>query len=107
MWPYVVSGLTFVLSIAAAIARPDIPRLIRRSGLFRVIVYVASFLAFIILYPLIGFILSGMLLCLSLLRLAAKERWLTTILISTIVPVVVYLIFGLFLELPIAPWPYV
>lgn len=105
MWPLIISGLTFLLSVVAATLRPDIPALIRRSGLFRIAIYLAGFLAIVILYQPLGFILSSAIFCLASLKLAANEKWFTSITLTIIAPIVVYVIFGIFLELPIVAWP--
>lgn len=105
MWPLIISGLTFLLSLIAACARPDIPALVRRSGLVRVAVYIAGFLAVVVLYQPLGFILSGAIFCFALLKVAAGEKWILSISLSVIAPVLVYVVFGVFLELPIVAWP--
>lgn len=105
MWPTCIGIITVVLSICAAIVARDTPALFRPKGLLRVILYMLAMGLFVLLYPTLGFIISSMLMSFMMLYLAGRIKWYTSVIISLLVAVSVFVLFGMLLELPITPWP--
>lgn len=105
MWPTSIGILTVGLSVAAAFVSRDTPSLFRPKGLLRVLLYVVAMGVFVLLYPTVGFLLSAWLMCFVMLFLAARVKWYISMAVAIVASIVVYILFGSFLELPVSPWP--
>lgn len=93
LWPLLVAGTAAVLAPIIFVVghRFTVPE---RQGLFRVGVIVLGLWVFVITYQWIGFIAAGFVMLMLVTRMAARERWLSSVLISALAPAAAYLVFA-------------
>jgi putative tricarboxylic transport membrane protein len=93
LWPLLVAGTTAALTPVIFVIgqRFSIPE---RSGLKRVVVILAALWLFVVAYPWIGFVGAGALMVFLVTRVAAREGWVTSLLVSVLAPAVAYVLFG-------------
>ncbi|WP_120004054.1 tripartite tricarboxylate transporter TctB family protein [Nesterenkonia muleiensis] len=101
LWPVLASSAGVVLSLLVLIHHTlsGKEKVIPSNELFsdvswrKVLVFSASVTAFLILYSLIGFLLSATLLIFVLLKYAFEARWALSIIMSIVAPLLLYVIF--------------
>lgn len=93
LWPLLVAGTAAALAPVIFVVgqRFSVPE---RSGLRRVVVIVAALCLFVVGYSWIGFVGAGALMVFLVTRVAAREGWVASLLISVLAPAVAYVLFG-------------
>lgn len=104
MWPFIASVL-ILLCIPATYRRKEAFEVFNGPRVLHVMWMVVGLLAFCLLYPLVGFILAGIVALIIIARLSAEESWRNTLLIAVITSVVCWLIFGYLFQVPLSPVP--
>jgi putative tricarboxylic transport membrane protein len=102
LWPFVVSVVIVVLSVALLVGGRALTdsEAFSRSSLLPV-VGVATFIGLGLLLPVIGFEIPAALLCVIWLRFLGGESWRSTILISVATVAVFYFLFLYGLRIPL------
>lgn len=93
LWILIVSAL-IVLSIPAAYFVKEQFEVFNRVGVFRATVMIGGLFLFVILYPLVGFLLAGAICLFIIARWSAGEGLRNSLLIAGLTPTVLYLLFG-------------
>jgi hypothetical protein len=102
LWPFVVSVLIAILSAVLLVAGRGLTdsEAFTRSSVLPV-AGVATFVAFGVLMPLIGFELPALALCVIWLKLLGGESWRNTVVISVVTVAVFYFLFLYGLRIPL------
>ncbi|MGV9801052.1 tripartite tricarboxylate transporter TctB family protein [Mycobacterium sp. NPDC003449] len=102
LWPFVVSVVIAALSVLLLVVGrglTDSEKFTRSSIL--AVAGAATFAAFGLLLPLVGFEIPAVLLCVIWLRFLGGESWRSTIVISLVTTAVFYLLFLYGLRIPL------
>ncbi|WP_029088398.1 tripartite tricarboxylate transporter TctB family protein [Brevibacterium album] len=67
----------------------------------RVAIFVLAVIAFLVLYPFVGFLPAGVPLALILLRFASGVSWLSSAILAVTVPAALYVLFSGYLRVPL------
>ncbi|MHC9292633.1 tripartite tricarboxylate transporter TctB family protein [Mycobacterium sp. LTG2003] len=102
LWPFVVSVVIALLSVLLLVVGRGLTdsEKFTRSSLLAV-AGAATFVAFGVLMPLIGFEIPAVLLCLIWLRFLGGESWRSTIIVSVVTTAVFYFLFLYGLRIPL------
>ncbi|MFI7481224.1 tripartite tricarboxylate transporter TctB family protein [Kocuria sp. M1R5S2] len=93
LWPLLVAGTAAALTPVIFVVgqRFSVPE---RSGLLRVVVILAALWLFVVAYPWMGFVGAGALMVFLVTRVAAREGWVASLLLSALAPAAAYVLFG-------------
>lgn len=93
LWVFIVAGL-IILSLPVAFMVKEKFEVFDRDRVKRSMIMVAGLILFVVLYPLLGFVLAGAVSLFIISRWSAEESIRSSLIISIATPVVLYLLFG-------------
>lgn len=104
LWIFIVAVL-IVLAIPAAYLVKEKFEVFELQDVKRAVIMVGGLAAFVALYPLAGFYVAGLVGLIIITRWSAEESWRSTLIISTVTPAVVYLLFGVMFQVALSILP--
>lgn len=104
MWPLFVA-MVVLAAIPFALQDKSDTESYQASSLARPALMAAALLAFVPLYPLLGFIATTFLTMGVIARWVCRESWLSSVAVSLATPVVAYLLFGMVFKVVLSPFP--
>lgn len=104
LWPFLTAALGCLLTLALVLKTVVRPSSSATKKLFSdvswgpVAVFIAAISGFLVLYPIVGFLIAGIPMAFVLLKYASGASWVTSIVTACIVPVALYFTFTEFLN---------
>ncbi len=104
LWPMMVS-LIILVAIPFAVLDTSVAETYRMGSMARPVLMAGSLLAFLPLYPLLGFILATFLTVFVITRWVCGEGLRTALIVATATPLLTYLLFGVMFKVAMNPLP--
>lgn len=104
LWPMIIAAV-ILMAVPFAVLDKTISEPYRMASLGRPTLMAVALLAFLPLYPLLGFILATFLMMFVILRYVCQESVKASLIVGTATPVVAYLLFGVIFQVSINPFP--
>lgn len=104
LWVFLVACL-IMLSIPGALLVKETFEPFNRERLGRVLTMAGGLVLFAVMYPLLGFFLSGAVSLFIITRWSAEESIRNSLLIAVLTPTALYLMFGVAFHVPLALIP--
>lgn len=99
LWPMLAASIGLVLSASFALTtllgmQDCAAELFKDVKWRQTMTFVLAIVAFLALYPLIGFLYAAIPMTFVLLKYAADSSWIPSIIVSFVAPVLLYFLFG-------------
>ncbi|MGD7002585.1 tripartite tricarboxylate transporter TctB family protein [Corynebacterium halotolerans] len=104
LWPLMIS-VVILAAVPFAVLDKSASESYRVASMARPALMAAALLAFLPLYPLLGFILATFVTMFVITRWVCHEGLITSALVSLVTPTVAYLLFGFVFKVALSPLP--